>query len=342
MSNNFLVKLGRKFRWNLGGLLFLILLANYLSFLIRFNLRVNLSGGSKGSFYYLFSRCFWLDRSNNDWQLELLLILFFCYFLRIIIRLFLNYYKDINQRLITVYLIKKLIFWADQNRKIIVETENFNEVPKKKKIFSLVSIIGDRIPEFSQQFINVLTGLISLNIDIILEIYSLYFLIKTRNLSDSIPLIFFFVFFNLICFLIFHFFLYPLVKASQRQRRNCYQEEKKQIKHFIENLVANPSLPIKKEIFNLLDNNSSSSVLSFFILVVSHWPNLLISGINIPFLLFYYTKKGVFNWNIYLISLNSQSILEKIWRLKALIFNFLSQHNFYHNYSLIREFFGKV
>src|SRR4051794_6820014 len=99
----------------------------------------------------------------------------------------LNYLCKCYERETEVYLSKKLLSFAYKNKDLIT-----------KKTSEKVYIINKIVPNFSYQFFAIPLDLFGIIVDISLEIFSLYFLIQTRNLTNLVPLIFVFILVNLI------------------------------------------------------------------------------------------------------------------------------------------------
>lgn len=173
----------KKFKVSFLFLFFLAFLISYLPFLIRFNLRTNLYKWEyRGQFYLLLGKFSVTKQIKNgkiyvDWT-KLLLILFLLYFpLKIIFHLVFNYFRKYYQRKCQVYLTKKLLNFAAKNRELIAQKSS-------EKIY----ILNQTVPKFSRQIFTLPLKLFEVLVDLGLEIFSLFFLIRTSRLSELIPL----------------------------------------------------------------------------------------------------------------------------------------------------------
>jgi len=305
-----LKKLGVRFRWNFFGFLLLTTLSSYLSFLIRLNLRANLLSQTTGQFYWI------LGQFSLTNQLSLLITLSFCFFIRLTIQLALNWGKKYYERLIYIYLIKEAFFWKEKNNNSITLTE--------------------WATNFSQQILYFLINFVTLIIDFLLEIYSLYFLITSRNLTSSVGLIKWFTLANITWLLIYHLFLIPLIEKNREKKRNHWREEEIQINLFWENKSSNISTKKIEKWLTLLDTNSSKLFSDFFFVTLAHLPNLIISGTHLLFLFSWYgSRSKVLDWNAYLIALNCQSIIWKINQTWSLTTSF---NSFRHSLNQLKKF----
>lgn len=326
---NLLEKLWEKFSKIFFLFFSLIFLSSYLSFLIRFNLRANLSRytrGTGGNFYFFFGQFPLSHEKDVNWT-KLLGILFFIYFpIKLIVKFSLDYFQKCYGRLITVFLTKKFLSFATKNKELISE----------KKSDKLI-IFTNSVPNFSREILYIFIKFSGSFFDIVLEVYSLYFLISNRDLQNRVPLIIWFILIILTIFSLFRLVFHPFVEKSEQKKWNYQEKEQKQISYFLENLnFVLPTTNLEK-IFNLLDKNSPTMFLSFFNSVFFRLPNLLIPEISILFLFFYYSGKNhLIDWNIYLIALNCQSILWKIGWIFDLSPHFTSCQR---NYSQLKSFF---
>ena len=164
-----------------------------LAFLIRFNLRTNLYYWEyRGKFYYLLGKFSVAEQVIGgkiyvDWP-KLLLILFLLYFpLKITLHFAFNFFQKYYQRQAQIYLTKKLLGFAAKNRDLIAQ-----------KTSEKVYVLNQIVPEFSRQFFAIPLKLFEVLIDLGLEIFSLFFLIRTTNLTEMFPLIISFLLVNLI------------------------------------------------------------------------------------------------------------------------------------------------
>ena len=342
VSINF-ASLLKKFKGSFFFLFFLIFLTSYLSFLISFNLRINLYKWEyRGNFYYLFDKFSVTKQIVNgsihvDWT-KLLLILFILYFpLKITLHFASNYFQKYYQREMQVYITKKLLNFAAKNKDLIAQKTS-------EKVYTL----NQTVPEFSRQIFIIPLKLLEILVDLGLEIFSLVFLIKSRNLAEIVPLTIAFLLTNLIWLTSFYFFTYKLRKLNKRKRWNYKEEEKIQIRIFCENLngglnksLLPNQLPNLGKIYSLLDKNSSKTSSSFFLSELAELPDLVVPGITILFLFFYYQiwsgGSGNLDWGAYFLAYNLQRILSR----GKNFFHWLAQTaKFRENRDRIEEFFG--
>lgn len=339
----------KKFKGSFLFLFFLAFLISYLPFLIRFNLRTNLYNWEyRGQFYYLLGKFSVTKQIENgkiyvDWT-KLLLILFLLYFpLKIILHLVFNYFRKYYQRKCQVYLTKKMLNFAAKNRDLIAQKSS-------EKVY----ILNQIVPKFSRQIFILPLKLFEILVDLGLETFSLVFLVRSRHLSELIPLTIAFLLTNLIYLALFYFFTKKWRKLSEQRKRNYQEEEKIQIRIFCENIncqvdsektltkvpPVNNQPPNLEKIYNLLDKNSSKFSTSFLLSELTELPDLIIPGMTIFFLLLYYQiwlgGSGNLDWGAYFLAYNLQRILSGGKRT----FYWLSQTSkLRENYDQIEEFF---
>jgi hypothetical protein len=170
-----------------------------------------------------------------------------------------------------------------------------------------------------------------------LELFSLFFLLITRNLLDLVSWIFGFNFLTLISLALFRFCFTKSIRKSQQESWDYQQEEKKQIRNFLASLKWDVSTSNYEKMATWLDNNSPRLFLSFFHSVIFRLPNLIIPGLAILFLFLYanFYKPGAhIDWNLYLVAFHCQNVFWKIGRLFDL---FSSENSFRRNYFLIQK-----
>ncbi|MCE8162739.1 MAG: hypothetical protein I3273_01795 [Candidatus Moeniiplasma glomeromycotorum] len=324
----------KKFKFSFFILFLLTFLISYLSFLIRFNLRTNLYYWEyRGKFYYLLGKFSVTEQVANgkiyvDWP-KLLLILLLLYFpLKITVRFARNYFQKYYQRKVKVYLTKKLLEFAAKNKDLITQ-----------KTSEKVYVLNQIVPEFSWQFFAIPLKLFDVSVDLGLEIFSLFWLIRTGNLTEMVPLIGAFLLVNLIWLILFYFFTQKTRKLNERKRWNYQEEEKIQIKTFCENLNS-PGNPVSlKKIHNSLTKNTQKTSASLILSELTKLPDLIIPGMAILFLFLYYHiwlgGTGGLDWNAYFIVYNLQRILAEVKKG----FYWLSQvSEFHENYVQIENF----
>ncbi|KLL04594.1 MAG: hypothetical protein MRERV_17c038 [Mycoplasmataceae bacterium RV_VA103A] len=335
LSKKLLKSLHKKFRWKFLFLFSLTFFVSYIPFLIRFNLVNNLSyDRGRGHFFYLFGKYPLIEKVVDgkvhvDWS-KLLLILFLLYFpLKIIIHLFLNYWKKNYERQVSILLTKKLLKCVSKNKDLM-----------KKSPDEKVYIINNIVPEFSRQFITIPVDLFEIFVDISFAVFSLYFLIDSYYLSSLVPLLIIFILVNLIWYTFFHYSFSSLLKTSLGKKKNYQNLEKAQIKAWLEGLqFAGPSQDLDK-LHLTLDNNSQQITSLNFLVTLYQIPELIIFGISILFLFLYYQVycegKGGLSWDVYFMANNLQRIFSKVKKG----FNLLTTISAYQeNYQKIESFF---
>lgn len=313
--------LRKKFQWNFLWLFFLTFLSAYLSFLIYFNLRNNLTNiyQTRGWFYYVFGRYPLHEKISGkiyvDWP-KLLFILFLLYFpLKILIQFTLSYFQQVYERKINVYLTKKLLNSAYKNNNLTTKNQ-------QEKIL----IITNTIPIFSQQFLNFPVSLFGIFTDIALELFSLVFLINSRNSVEIAPFIFIFALTNLIWFAVFRWFFNNYWQKNEQKKKDFEQAEKTQIKIFLQNLNTNNKPGDLAKLNKSLDHNSEKFRSVNFTSLVFNLPNLIIPGLVMLFLYTYYNfflgGKGSLNWNTYFVALSLQRIFLALRKMFNLLLTF--------------------
>lgn len=340
----------KKFKYSFLFLFLLAFLISYLPFLIRFNLRTNLyKWGYRGKFYYLFGKFSVTKQIVNgqihvDWA-KLLLILFLLYFpLKIILHLVFNYFRKYYQRKCQVYLTKELLNFAAKNRDLIAQKSS-------EKVY----ILNQTVPEFSRQLFTFPLKLFETLVDLGLEVFSLIFLIKSSYLSELIPFTITFLLTNLTWLALFYYFTKKWRKLNKQKKRNYQEQEKIQIRIFCENIsygtdsdkaliktpLPNNQQPNLGKVCNLMDKNSSKISTSFLLSELTELPDLIIPGMTILFLLFYYQIRlggnGGLDWGAYFLAYNLQRIISGGKKT----FYWLSRTSkLRENYGRIKEFFG--
>jgi len=158
-----------------------------------------------------------------------------------------------------------------------------------KKSSEKVHIINETVPNFSRQFFTIPISLFGVITDVSLEIFSLYFLIKTQNLTDLIPLIIVFILVNLVWFILFNYFAKKFQERNNKKKIVYQQDEKLQVRKFLENLntINNKSGDLER-LYKLINHNSEK--ISFLNLATLFFslPDLIIPGFSIFFLFLYY------------------------------------------------------
>ncbi|KLL02024.1 MAG: hypothetical protein MRERC_5c041 [Mycoplasmataceae bacterium RC_NB112A] len=289
----------------------------------------------RGKFYYLFGKFSVTEQVKNgqiyvNWT-KLLLILLLLYFpLKFFARFALNYFQKCYQREAEIYLIKKLLNFAAKNKDLIA-----------KKTSEKVYILNQIVPKFSDQFFALPLEIFETLVDLSLEIFSLFFLIRTNRLAEMVPLMGVFLLVNLIWLAFFHFFTQKIRKLNERKKCNYQEKEKIQIRTFCENFDANENPVSLKKIHDSLVENSQKLSTSFFLSELTELPELIIPGTAVLFLFLYYHiwlgGVGDLGWNAYFMAHNLQRILSKTKK----IFHWSSQaSSFRENYSQIESFFG--
>ncbi len=212
---------------------------------------MSFNNNTRGKFYYLFGEYPLVEKIKDSaiyvYWAKLLLILFLLYFpIKIIIQFALDYFQNHYEREIKVYLSKKMLNFAYKNKDLIT-----------KKTSEKVYVLNEIVPNFSQHFFTVPLSLFGIITDISLEVFSLCFLIRTRNLADLIPLIIAFILVNLIWFTIFNHFGRKFQETNKKRKIVCQQGEKNQIRNFLENLnTSNDKAGDLEKLSNSLDRNS--------------------------------------------------------------------------------------
>ena len=301
----------QKFKWKLFLLFLLTFLISYITFLVHFNLVNNLSHDrGRGYFFYLFGKYRLIEKIDGskiyvDWS-KLLFVLFLLYFpLKIIIHLVLGYWQKNCEREVNVCLVKKLLNYAERNKDLMA-----------KKSDEKVYIIDNVVPEFSRQFISIPVDLFEIFVSISFASFSLYFLVKSYQLSWLVPLLFIFVLINLIWFGFLYNRFGSLHQTNLAKKKNCQNIEKFQIKTWLEGLKNDNKLKSSKSLSKLLDRNSQQITNLDFLSTFCQLPELAISGISILFLFLYYQiyrgGRGDLSWDIYFIANGLQTIFFKI------------------------------
>ena len=326
----------KKFKWSFLILFFLVFLTNYLTFLVSFNLRQNLSFDEKkrGWFYYLFGKysVFQKNQSSKiyvDWN-KLLLILFLLYFpLKIIIQSILNYWQEFCQRKATVFLKKKLLNFASEHKGLIVKNQ-------EEKIY----IINQVVPDFSRQFYAVPIEIFDIFVGFFFNLFWLYFLIKSNSLFDSTLFIFVFMFISLLWLILFKVFTKKSEQFQKKKEVDYQKIEGSRIEFFLRNLNDGNKLVYLKEVDSFLDKNSQKFSSLRFVLLFLDLPHLIISGLNLLFLFLYYKLyldgQGGLGWNLYFVALAVQNIFLLVRRAFKLLPNISS---LLKKYKRIKSFF---
>jgi hypothetical protein len=155
---------------------------------------------------------------------------------------------------------------------------------KNEKIYT----ITNSVPLFARQFTNLPFSLLGLVVDVCLEIFSLYFLIQTRGLSEMITLTIIFVFTNLIWLGFFAFLIKKTQQRNSKKKLELEKKEREEIKFFMENLDFDSRTVSLEKINKTLNENSEKIKFSSFVSVVSQLPDLIIPGITVLFLFLYH------------------------------------------------------
>jgi hypothetical protein len=305
-----LKNLEKRFRWNFFSFGLLVALSSYLSFLIRLNLRANLSSQTTGWFYWLLGRFSLVNEEMNEKRdSRLLLIIFFCFLIRLTVQFALNWGKKCYERMIYVYLIKKVFSLKEQSKELSQKEGN-----------NLI-VLMKSASNFSRRFLYLLVSVVATGVDFLLEIYSLYFLIANRGLTGSVRLVRWFTLANITWLLTYRFFLNPIILKNGKEKENRQREEEIKIRFFWENSKTDIPTTSPEKLSVLLDKNSSQLFRDYFFMVLACLPNLVVSGAHILFLLSCYGwQPKTLDWNNYLLALNVQSIILKInqmWELST-------------------------
>lgn len=198
--------------------------------------------------------------------------------IKIIIKFTLNYFQKCYERKVKVYLSKKLLNFAYKNKDLIA-----------KKTSQKVYVLNEIVPNFSQQFFAVPLSLFSIITDIFLEVFSLCFLIGTRNLVSLIPLIITFILVNLVWFTLFSYFGKKFQMTNKKKKIVCQQGEKIQIRNFLESLnTGGDKAGDLGKLSNSLDRNSKKMTFLIFANLIFSLPDLIIPSFIILFLFLYY------------------------------------------------------
>jgi len=191
--------------------------------------------------------------------------------------LVLGYWQKNCEREVNVCLVKKLLNYAERNKDLMA-----------KKSDEKVYIIDNVVPEFSRQFISIPVDLFEIFVSISFASFSLYFLVKSYQLSWLVPLLFIFVLINLIWFGFLYNRFGSLHQTNLAKKKNCQNIEKFQIKTWLEGLKNDNKLKSSKSLSKLLDRNSQQITNLDFLSTFCQLPELAISGISILFLFLYY------------------------------------------------------
>ncbi|CAG8453075.1 10881_t:CDS:2 [Racocetra fulgida] len=79
---------------------------------------------------------------------------------------------------------------------------------------------------------------------------------------------------------LFRFYFNSSIKKNEREKKDCQQSEKTQLRNFLASANHSSPSPSLENIFFLLDSNSTQLFLHFFNSVLFRLPNLLIPGLN--------------------------------------------------------------
>ena len=322
-----------KFKWKFFLLFFLTFLINYITFLIHFNLANNLSHDrGRGHFFYLFGKYQLTKKIDSskayvNWS-KLLLILFLLYFpLKIIIRLVLGYWQKNCEREVNVYLIKKMLNYADKNKELVV-----------KKPDNKAYVVNNVVPEFSRQFVSIPVDLFEIFVSFSFASFSLYFLVNSYQLSQLVPLLVIFVLVNLVWFGFLYNHFGSFYQTNLAKKKNFQNIEKFQLKTWLEGLKHDNK---PKSLSKLLDRNSQQITNLDFLLTLCKLPELIISGISLLFIFLYYQVycggRGNLSWDIYFIANSLQTIFFKTKKGFSLL-PIIS--NCQENYQKIGSFFS--
>lgn len=328
----------KKYKWNFFILFFFSFLTIFFSFLIRFNLRNNLTFNRniRGKFDYLFGEFSVIKEVTKkgqiyvDWT-KLTLILFLLYFpLKIIVRLASDYFQEIYERKLTVYLTKKMLSFAYKNKEWIVKKRN-------EKIYVITNVV----PNFSWRFFDIPVRLFNIFTDISFDVFWFYFLVDSRQLSKILPFVFVFIIANLVWFVSYKLFTNKPRQAKEQKKIDYRQTEKGQIKVFLENLNISDNKPQSLEkTHNMLDSNSKKMFSLHFTSLVLSLPDLIIPGLAVFFLYvfynFYLGGQGGLAWSDYFIAFNIQSLFLAVRRMFNLLPTISSLRK---NYQQIESFF---
>jgi len=309
----------KRFRWNFFCLGLLTALSTYLSFLIRLNLRTNLSLQTAGWFYWLLGKFPLFSKENNKKKnSRLLLIIFFCFLVRLTVQFTLSWGQKCYERVIYTFLIKRALSLKKQDSELSQEKDN-----------ELV-VLMKSVSNFSRQFLGLFINVVATGVDFLLEIYSLYFLITNRSLVNSVYLVRWFTLANITWILAYRFFLHPIILKNEKKKENCQQEEEIKIRFFWENSKTDILATSLDKLTTLLNNNSSQLFLDYFFMSLACLPNLVISGTHVLFLLSCYGwQYKNLDLDNYLLAFSTQNIIWKVNQIQELS-TLLS--SFRHNY----------
>ena len=99
--------------------------------------------------------------------LKLLTILFLLYFpVKLMTQLVLDFSQRYYERRITIYLTKSLLTFVVQSKELGLREEN-----------EKLNILVNSVPNFSRQFLNLFLNFTDIIVSILLELFSLFFLI---------------------------------------------------------------------------------------------------------------------------------------------------------------------
>jgi len=148
-----------------------------------------------------------------------------------------------------------------------------------------VYIINNVVPEFSRQFVSILVSLFEIFVSISFASFSLYFLVKSYQLSKLVPLLVIFVLVNLVWFGFLYNHFGSLYQTNLAKKKNFQNIEKFQLKTWLEGLKHDNK---PKSLSKLLDRNSRQITNLNFLSTLCQLPELMISGISLLFIFLYY------------------------------------------------------
>jgi len=237
-----------------------------------------------------------------NWN-KCLLICFLCFFpSKLIIDILTNYLKSYTKQKIKINLSKKILFCCYQSEEKAQQHQNII----RETVFEIV-------PAFANQFCDYFFSFWKFLIEIGLEIYILFFRLKVSNSSPAIKwVIIEFLLAILFSYLFFTLIVNKLEKQNQRKKEKNYLLEKQQIGQFLNN-------PQKiGKLLRFIKENQKQKNLSSLHSTFSQLANLMIPGISISFIFFYYQtiSQDFYNniWTVFFIA----------WSIQRIFFSFRS------------------
>ena len=211
-----------------------------------------------------------------------------------------------------------------------------------KKRNEKVHVITNVVPNFSCHFFDVPLRLFDIFTNISFDIFWFYFLVNSRQLFKILPFVFVFIIANLVWFVFYKLFTSKSCQAKEQKKIDYQQNEKDQIKFFLDNLnISDNKLQSLERTHNMLDNNSKKMLSLHFTSLILSLPDLIIPGLAVLFLYTYYNfylgGQGGLTWNDYFIAYSIQRIFLSLRKMFNLLPNISSLRK---NYQKVEEFFG--